>query len=113
MVSDFFEMDGWDTYYIGANAPIAGLREAIKKHKADILALSVTMPFNQTQLIDTIKAVREVADAKAPKIMVGGYAANSVPDLWQRVGADGYASNAEQAVRMAHKLLADEDISKQ
>jgi methanogenic corrinoid protein MtbC1 len=69
------------------------------------------MPFNQTRLIDTIKAVRELADAKALKIMIGGFAANAFPDLWQRVGADGYARDAEQAVRMASQLLAEAEIS--
>jgi len=106
MVADFFEMDGWDTYYIGANAPLAGIRDAIMKYRADILALSVTMPFHLTRLSETIKAIRSAVDMKGLKIMIGGYAANSFPDLWQRVGADGYARDAEQALHMAQKLMA-------
>jgi len=109
MVSDFFELEGWDSYYLGANAPIAGIREAVDKHDADILALSVTMPFNQTQLSETIKAVRSSNNNNPLKIMIGGYAANLFPDLWRRVNADGYASNAEQAVRMAHSLISESE----
>src|SRR5690606_1855997 len=44
MVTDFFEMDGWDTYYLGASMPDRQLIEALIEHNADVLAISVTLP---------------------------------------------------------------------
>jgi methanogenic corrinoid protein MtbC1 len=31
MVSDFLEMEGWDTYYLGANSPASGILSAIEE----------------------------------------------------------------------------------
>jgi len=106
MVADFFEMEGWDTFFFGSNTPIKGILKAANDFEADILALSVTMPFNQKKLMDTVQAVRTSISRKDLKIMIGGYAANSYPDLWKRAGADGHARNAEDALILAEKFLA-------
>jgi methanogenic corrinoid protein MtbC1 len=37
--------------------------------------------------------------------MVGGYPFNIAPNLWQSVGADGYARDAQQAVTVAESLV--------
>ena len=39
------------------------------------------------------------------KILVGGYPFKVAADLWRSVGADGYADNAEDSVKVAAKLL--------
>ena len=39
------------------------------------------------------------------KIIVGGHALNASKELWKELGADGYASNAEEAVLVANELL--------
>jgi methanogenic corrinoid protein MtbC1 len=44
MVADFFRMDGWDTYYLGANTPVQSILAAVKERKAGIITLSTTMP---------------------------------------------------------------------
>jgi methylmalonyl-CoA mutase cobalamin-binding domain/chain len=106
MVADFFEMEGWDTYYLGANAPAETIMEAVEERRADILGLSATMTFHVhlvTELIDQIRR----SDAVPPvKILVGGYPFNTVPDLWRRVGADGCARDAQEAVVVANQLVA-------
>jgi len=107
MVTDFFELEGWDTYYLGSNTPIPGILQAVSENKADMLALSITMPFNQGKLTDTIRIIRESIPKDSLKIMIGGYAANFFPGLWKRAGADGYARNAEEALVMAKKLIPD------
>jgi methanogenic corrinoid protein MtbC1 len=45
MVADFFEMDGWDTYYVSANTPADSLIKTIEEQKLDILGLSVNMSY--------------------------------------------------------------------
>ena len=40
------------------------------------------------------------------RILVGGYPFNIAGNLWQSVGADGYAPDAQQAIRVAEELLA-------
>ena len=105
MVTDFFEMDGWDTYYLGANMPDNQLQEALKEYKADILALSVTLPTHVSKAALLIKKIRGNSELKNIKIMVGGYPFLTNPDLWQRVAADGFAQNADQAITRANELV--------
>lgn len=105
MVADFFEMEGWDTYYLGANTPTASILQTIEERRADVLAFSATMTFHLskvTQLIDTVRASDVGRDMK---ILVGGYPFNVSPGLWRQVGADGYAADARQAIDEANRLL--------
>jgi len=44
MVTDFFEIDGWNTDYIGANTPAQSLIQAARDRNADVVAISSTMP---------------------------------------------------------------------
>jgi methanogenic corrinoid protein MtbC1 len=108
MVADFFEIAGWDTYYLGANTPDTGIIKAINRTNPNILALSATMPFHQSKLKNTIAAVRAADPDDKLKIIVGGLALNTSKDLWKKVGADGYAGNAEEAVIVADMLLDGE-----
>ena len=106
MVADFFEMEGWDTYYLGANAPAEAILEAVEERQADVLGLSATMTFHVhlvTKLIDQVR--RSDAGARV-KILVGGYPFNTAPELWRRVGADGCARDAQEAVAVASQLVA-------
>ncbi|MEX2590055.1 MAG: cobalamin-dependent protein, partial [Chitinophagales bacterium] len=105
MVTDFFEMDGWDTYYLGANMPDNQLQEALKEYKADVLALSITLPTHVSRAATLIKNIQAKSDFKKLKIMVGGYPFLTNPDLWQRVAADAFAQNADQAITTANELV--------
>ncbi|MCF7792615.1 MAG: hypothetical protein K9N09_02105 [Candidatus Cloacimonetes bacterium] len=55
------------------------------------------------EIINTIK-LNELD--RNTKIMVGGYPFNTSPDLWKKIGADGYAPNAKQAINIADKLVS-------
>jgi len=105
MVADFFEMDGWDTYYLGANMPIAGILKSLTERKPDVLAISVTMTFHIKLVTELIERVRAVDTKKRIKIIAGGYPFNIEKELWRQVGADGYASNAGQAVELVNTLM--------
>ena len=50
MLTDLFEMDGWDTYYMSASMPAESIVAAINERSAGIVAISVTMPFRLEKL---------------------------------------------------------------
>lgn len=106
IVTDFFEMEGWDTFYLGANTPTPGIVDALVQHHAEILALSATMSFHVRAVAEVIAAVRASEACRDVKIMVGGYPFNLAPSLWREVGADGYAVSAADVVGIANGLLA-------
>lgn len=104
MVADFFEMDGWDTYFLGANTPMEGVLRTLSEREAHVLAISATMTFHIDKVSGLIREVRRAGLDARTKIMVGGYPFNIAPDLWQSVGADGYARDAQQALIAAEGL---------
>jgi methanogenic corrinoid protein MtbC1 len=105
MVSDFFEMAGWDTFYLGANTPVKDLLAALKERDADMVLLSATMTFHLRYVREMIEAIRRDRATENVKIMVGGYPFNIAPELWKEIGADAFARNAESAVETAEILI--------
>lgn len=105
MVADFFEMEGWDTYYLGANIPIDTLVDAIGEKNASLLAISATMTYHVKGVEEVIRAVRADQDLTHVQILVGGYPFTIIPDLWKEIGADGYGVNAQDAISTAQALV--------
>ena len=105
MVGDFFEMDGWDVYFIGANAPPKSILAAVQERKPDVLALSVTMPSRLRDAAYLIRSLRASPDTAKVKIIAGGSPFRILPDLGKRIGADAVTAAAEDAVPVARSLL--------
>ena len=105
MVSDYFEMEGWDTYYMGANTPADDIIAAIKENRADLLSISVTIPTFLDQARKLISKIRQHPDLKKTIILAGGYPFIVAPDLYKKIGADGTAKSAKESVEIARKLL--------
>lgn len=104
MVADFFEMSGWDTYFLGANTPAAEVLKMLKERNAALLAISATMTYHLDEARELIAETRR--SGLDTRILVGGYPFNRAPNLWKQIGADGYAPDAQQAVIVAERLLA-------
>lgn len=107
MVTDFFEMEGWDTFYLGANMPVDGLIRYIREVRPQLLAISATMTYHVSQVEEMIRKVRSVPEVPPQmKILVGGYPFRISDNLWQTVGANACAGSAQEAVQIAEKILA-------
>lgn len=105
MVADFFELDGWDTYYLGANMPGEEIVGAIIEQNAKILAVSVTMTYNTSLAEQLITQVRETPECNQVKIMAGGFPFLINRGLYAEIGADATAADAEKAVKTARNLI--------
>jgi len=105
MVADFFEMEGWDTYFLGANTPPETVIQTVVERQADVLALSATMTYHVSKVTDIITSLRESGVSPRTRILVGGYPFNVSTELWKRIGADGYAPDAETAISVAERIL--------
>ncbi|MDS4069713.1 MAG: cobalamin-dependent protein [Candidatus Competibacter sp.] len=106
MVADFFEMEGWDTFYLGANTPTDSVLGALVERRADVLGISATITYHVSEVQRLIQAVRAAPACRDVLVLVGGYPFNLAPDLWRRIGADGWAPDAQTAVERARELLA-------
>jgi methanogenic corrinoid protein MtbC1 len=105
MICDLLELDGWDTYFIGAITPGKSLLRTLEEQRPDLLCLSSTMQFGVGQIRDVITDIRANRDLAKTKIMVGGLAFNLNPTLADRVGADATAVNAREAVDVARSIM--------
>lgn len=103
MVADLLEIDGWDILYLGANTPESELFKLMKKVKPKFLGISVAMPFNLDRTSKIISDMKGDKTMRKIKIMVGGIGFNSFPEIWQTVGADGWAQDGGAAVELANQ----------
>ncbi|NJD07216.1 MAG: hypothetical protein FIA97_12080 [Methylococcaceae bacterium] len=101
MVSDLFELNGWDTVFLGADVPKDAVISTLIQHDAQVLAISVTLACNLGYVSELIEAVRTTPDCAGIRILVGGAAFNVDDNLWQRLGADGWAPEAQTAMALA------------
>ena len=107
MVADFLEMGGWDTHFLGANTPPDSVIALGLERQAHVLAVSATMTFQVSRAAELIAGLRAADPQRRIKVLVGGYPFNLAPDLWQRIGADDYAPDAQAALLVAERLTAE------
>ena len=104
VVADFFEMAGWRAVCLGADVPVSELAAAAQSFDADLAVLSAAHTTQLKTVRLSIEALRRVEDREV-KILVGGVAFAEVPELWRRLGADGHAGPADEAVDLGARLV--------
>ncbi|WP_437581505.1 cobalamin B12-binding domain-containing protein [Sorangium sp. So ce887] len=105
-VADFFEMAGWDTFYLGASTPAQDAIDEVVHRAANVLAVSATLDEHLASVGDLVAAARADERCRDVVVLVGGQPFGVDHDLWRQLGADGSAPTAEGAVLVAEQLLA-------
>lgn len=105
VLADFFDIAGWRAVHLGANVPAAELASALQYFDGDLVVLSAALSVQLPRVAEAIGAIRRLEDRDA-RIMVGGLAFSDAPDIWRKLGADGYAGDALEAVALGAKLVA-------
>ncbi len=72
MVADFFELQGWHGFTLGANTPTDGLLQMIGEREPDLVGFSMSMLFNRTQLELMVAAVSQRFPTL--RLLIGGRA---------------------------------------
>ena len=80
----------------------ADIVDAAAQHRADIIGLSALMTTTMVKMEDTVRLARE-RGLRAAVLVGGAVVTQSFAD---RIGADGYAADAVEAVRLAERVLA-------
>jgi len=70
MVTDVFEKNGWNTFYLGSGVPAEELIWFIKEKKPDVLALSITLTYSIQYLVRTINKIHVLFPEQI--ILIGG-----------------------------------------
>jgi MerR family transcriptional regulator, light-induced transcriptional regulator len=104
VLADFFDISGWRAIHLGASVPTPELATALQYFDGDLLVLSAALSVQLPEVAEAIAAVRRI-EGREVQVMVGGLAFNDAPDIWRRLGADGYAADARAAVSLAAELV--------
>lgn len=103
LVSMMLEGGGFDVIDLGTDVSPDTFVEAIRKEGADIVGLSALLTTTMPQMEATIKTISEAGIRDVVKIIIGG--APVTPEYAEKIGADGFASDASQATRLAKNLV--------
>lgn len=101
MLADLFESDGWDVKFLGGGLTNDDILDFVNDQAPDILLIYGTAARQAPdirKLIDTIKGVNAWPNMK---VMVSGGLFNRAEGLWEEIGADLFAENAVEALRLA------------
>ena len=91
MVADMLEAQGWDIRFLGVNIPHQAILQMIKEFRPTLVGISATMILKVPTVRDLIKDIRtHFLPEYTPRILVGGSAFRSLPDVFQEIGADGF-----------------------
>jgi 5-methyltetrahydrofolate--homocysteine methyltransferase len=102
MVAAMLRTSGFEVHDLGKDVPADRIVETVREMQPVIVGLSAllttTVPYQET----VIAALAREGLRDQVKVMVGG--APVTPEWAEKIGADGYANNAPEAVDVARKL---------
>jgi dimethylamine corrinoid protein len=102
LVGIMFEAAGWEIHDLGKDVKLERFAEEQQRLGCDVVAMSALMT---TSMMGMPKAI-EALKARSPKVRVIVGGAPLSEEIARRYGADGYASDAVTAVKVATGLLA-------
>ena len=102
LVGMMCEGAGFEVIDLGFNVDPERFVQAIKEHRPDIVGMSALLTTTMRAMGHTIKAIEEAGLRDRVKIMVGGAPVDA--EFAQRIGADGYGSNAPAGAELAKRF---------
>jgi 5-methyltetrahydrofolate--homocysteine methyltransferase len=100
---------GYEVTDLGVNVPAAKFVQMVKECQPHILGLSALLTTTMPQMGLAIEALAAAGLREGVKVIVGGAPVNE--KFARDIGADGYAHDAGQGVKLVGKLLADREKS--
>ncbi|HEY5059572.1 MAG TPA: corrinoid protein [Gaiellaceae bacterium] len=104
LVNIMLEGAGFTVHDLGVNVAPEKFIEAIQEHQPDIVGFSAFLTTTMPMFKANINALEKAGIRNDVIVMVGG--APVTQQYADAVGADGYASDASTAVRLAKDLIA-------
>ena len=95
--------NGWEVTDLGVDVPPEKICTAIAEGDYDVLGMSALLTVTMPAADEAVKAIVKSGLRDKIKIMVGG--APVTQDFADKIGADGYAKDAFEAVNKAFSLI--------
>ena len=104
LVSMMLQGAGFEVTDLGSDVAPEKFVEAVKTSGASLVAMSALLTTTMVNMPTTIEALDKAGLRDSVKILVGG--APVTDQFAQKIGADGYAPDANQAAKLALSLIA-------
>jgi len=104
LVGTMLSVNGFKVHDLGVDVPVMTFVEKVRETGANMLGMSALLTTTMTKQRDVIEALEDVGIRDQVKVLVGGA---PVSKVWaDEIGADGYAEDATEAVRVAQELVS-------
>jgi 5-methyltetrahydrofolate--homocysteine methyltransferase len=104
IVAAMLKGSGFEIIDLGIDSAPSKFVDAVRDKKPKLVALSALLTTTMRSMKETIEALKAAGLRDSVKIMVGG--APLTQEYADEIGADGFAPDASQAVKLAKKLIA-------
>ena len=104
LVKIMLDVAGIEVHDLGRNVPLRQFVEKAKEVEASLICMSTLMTTTMDHMATVIEMLKEEGIRDRFKVMVGGGPIS--PAFAELIGADGYASNASGAAKLAVQLCA-------
>lgn len=103
LVASMLEGCGFKVINLGVDISDVQFVEAVKKYNPQIVCLSALLTTTMNYMKNVIDALVSEGVRDQVKVLIGGAPVNA--EFALKVGADGYSSNANEAVSLAKRVL--------
>jgi corrinoid protein of di/trimethylamine methyltransferase len=104
LVKIMMDAAGFEMHDLGRNVPLFSFVEKAKEVQAELICMSTLMTTTMDGMATVIEMLKEEGIRDSFKVMVGGGPISQ--GFARKIGADGYADNATNAVDLAKKLVS-------
>lgn len=105
MVASMLSAAGFQVTDLGVDVPIKEIIARAQALQADLIGVSALLTTSLPYMQDLIRLLEAMGVRSRFKVMVGG--ASVTPAFAEQIGADGTASNAIDAVKLARRLMQE------
>jgi 5-methyltetrahydrofolate--homocysteine methyltransferase len=103
LVCMMLEGAGFQVVDLGTDVSPEAFVSAVQEHQPDFVAMSALLTTTMPNMQNTIEALKAAGLRETVKVLIGGA---PITDAYsEKIGADGYASDASRAVKLAKSLL--------
>jgi len=106
LVITMLKVNGFDVIDLGVDVPSQKFVEAVKQYKPDIVGMSALLTTTMWKMKEVIDALKREGLRDKVKIIIGG--AVTSEKFAKEIGADAYAKDAVDAVKVCKKLVEEQ-----
>lgn len=105
LVGMMLEGAGFEIIDLGTDVPPEKFAAAVRENSADIIGMSALLTTTMPEMENTLEALEDLSVRADVKVIIGG--APVTDSYAEKIGADGFASDASRAVKLTQVLMEE------